>query len=103
MNNDKDLVYAEIAKLSTLPIADLRQLWKEKFGKDAPNFARKTMLLDRLVYHFRELAFGGMSAKAKERLGVLKDRLNGNSDKKYPLLNIFFNKSVKVIANSSAI
>jgi hypothetical protein len=29
--------------------------------------------------------------------------LSGNSDKKYPLLNIFFNKSVKVIANSSAI
>jgi hypothetical protein len=75
MNNDKDCVYAEIAKLSALNIGELRQVWKEKFGKEAPYNARKTMLLDKLVYCFREQAFGGLSDKAKERLSLLEERL----------------------------
>jgi hypothetical protein len=33
------------------------------------------MLLDRLVYYFREQAFGGLSDKAKERLTLLDERL----------------------------
>jgi hypothetical protein len=74
MNNDNATVYAEIAKLSTLNIGELRQVWKEKFGKDAPFNARKTMLLDKLVYYFREQAFGGLSDKAKERLALLEER-----------------------------
>jgi hypothetical protein len=75
MNNNNTTLYSEISKLSNLSIGELRQVWKEKFGKDAPYSARKTMLLDKLVYHFREQAVGGMSYKAKERLALLNGRL----------------------------
>jgi hypothetical protein len=75
MKNDNATVYTEIAKLSTLNIGELRKVWKEKFGKDAPYNARKTMLLDNLIYYFREQAFGGLSHKANERMALLDGRL----------------------------
>jgi hypothetical protein len=74
MNNDKATVYSEISRISKLSTGELRQVWKEKFGKDAPYSARRTMLLDKLVYCFREQAFGGMSDKAKDRLALLEER-----------------------------
>ncbi|MDR3327422.1 MAG: DUF2924 domain-containing protein, partial [Prevotellaceae bacterium] len=58
MNNDKDLVYSQIAQLSTLPIKDLKKAWKEKTGIEPPPHMQKRALIERLAYKIQELAFG---------------------------------------------
>jgi hypothetical protein len=49
MNNDENFLRAEIAKLYTLCIADLRQLWKQKFGADAPENSKKKTLVGHII------------------------------------------------------
>ncbi|MDR1551811.1 MAG: DUF2924 domain-containing protein [Holosporaceae bacterium] len=83
MSADKDLLYSQIAQLSTLSTTELRALWKSKFGTDAPSNARRTTLLDNLSYHFREIAFGGLSDKAQERLEMYEERFKSGK----PLLD----------------
>jgi hypothetical protein len=74
MNNDKDFVYAEIAKLNTLNIKELRKLWKEKTGYESSPYAKKRTLIDKLAYVIQEAAFGGLSPKASKLLETYKDR-----------------------------
>jgi hypothetical protein len=74
MNNDRDLVYAEIAKLSTLGIKELRELWKEKFGANAPLNAKRKTLVAHIGYYLREQAFGTLSNEAKAKLDIFQER-----------------------------
>jgi hypothetical protein len=91
MNNNRDLVYAEIAKLSILELKELRRLWKEHFKTVPPPNAKKKTLVENLAYSIREKAFGGLQKSAKEKLAVYKERYKkgepilGNS-KNYELI-----------------
>jgi hypothetical protein len=75
MNNDKDFVYAEIAKLNTLDVKELKRLWREKSGAEAPPHMNKRALIERLAYAMQERAFGKLPGEDQQRLEAYKQRL----------------------------
>jgi len=72
-----DTVLAQVAGLRTLPIAQLKQQWRELFDKEPPPFNRR-YLESRLAYRIQELAYGGLKPETIERLQALADELDGD-------------------------
>jgi hypothetical protein len=75
MNNDATIVQEQFAKLYTLDIKELKKLWHEKTGVEAPQHARRRTLIDRLLYLFQERIFGGLSIDDKRKLEDAKKRV----------------------------
>src|SRR5918995_289961 len=67
-------VLAQIAALKTRSTTELRDMWRELFGKEPPVLGRR-YLEDRLAYRVQELHFGGLSDRARRRLQALADQL----------------------------
>ena len=63
-------VIAQLAALKAMPAAGLKQRWQELFGTTPPPYNRR-FLESRLAYRVQELAFGGLSNAAQERLKAL--------------------------------
>ena len=74
-------VLSQVAELPTLPTPKLKAMWRDLYGADAPPYNR-TFLVRRLAYRIQELAFGGLSAKAEQRLDDLVDELDGKKKPK---------------------
>jgi hypothetical protein len=70
-----DTVLTQIAALKTRSTPELRDKWRELFGKEPPILGRR-YLEDRLAYRLQELRFGGLSDRARRRLDALADRLD---------------------------
>ncbi len=68
-------VLAQIAALQTMSIVDLRALWRELSGGEAPGYNR-TYISNRLAYRIQELAFGGMRRDTRARLDALADEID---------------------------
>lgn len=68
-------VLAQIAALQTMSIVDLRALWRELSGGEAPGYNR-TYISNRLAYRIQELAFGGLRQDTRERLDELADEID---------------------------
>jgi len=71
-----DKVLARVAALKTTPIPELKQLWRDLFGKEPPPFNRR-FLENRLAYRLQELAYGGLPAATVKRLELLGEQLDG--------------------------
>ena len=71
-------VLARVAALKTTPTADLKQQWRELFGKEPPPFNR-AYLQSRLAYRIQELAYGGLKAETRTRLEALGEQLDGGN------------------------
>lgn len=71
-----DKVLARVAALKTTPIPELKQLWRDLFGKEPPPFNRR-FLENRLAYRLQELAYGGLPAATVKRLEKLGEQLDG--------------------------
>jgi hypothetical protein len=69
-----DTVLAQIAALKTKSTPELRDMWRELFGKEPPVLGRR-YLEDRLAYRIQELHFKGLSDRARRRLDALVDQL----------------------------
>ena len=67
--NDTTII-AKVAALPSLDAKDLRALWQEYFGEEAPK-KKRDYLIPRLAWRIQELAYGGLTDKAKERLEQL--------------------------------
>ena len=68
--NDTTII-AKVAALPSLDTKDLRTLWQEYFDdEDAPK-KKRDYLIPRLAWRIQELAYGGLSDQAKERLEQL--------------------------------
>jgi hypothetical protein len=67
-------VLAQIAALKTRSTTELRDMWRELFGKEPPVLGRR-YLEDRLAYRVQELHFGGLSERARRKLDALVDQL----------------------------
>ena len=63
-------VLRRLAALQTAPTADLKQQWRELFGKEPPPFSRP-YLQSRLAYRIQELAYGGLKPETAARLEAL--------------------------------
>jgi Protein of unknown function (DUF2924) len=69
-----DTVLAQIAALKGKSTAELREMWKELFGREAPVLGRR-YLEDRIAFRVQELHFGGLSDRARRKLDALADQL----------------------------
>jgi hypothetical protein len=70
----RDTVLAQIAALKTKSTPELRDMWRELFGKEPPALARR-YLEDRLAYQLQVLRYGGVSNRARRKLDALVDQL----------------------------
>jgi Protein of unknown function (DUF2924) len=69
-----DTILARIAALKTRSTPELRDMWRELFGREPPVLGRR-YLEDRLAYRVQELHFGGLSDRAHRKLDALVDQL----------------------------
>src|SRR5438046_3004543 len=76
-----DTVLAQLAALKTAPVADLKNKWRDLFDREPPPYNRR-FLENRLAYRIQELAYGGLSEDAVERLDALADELDGKAPKR---------------------
>ncbi len=71
-------VLGRVAALKTASAADLKQQWRELFGKEPPPFNRP-YLESRLAYRIQELAYGGLKPETRARLEALGEQLDGGN------------------------
>ncbi|MCW5581168.1 MAG: DUF2924 domain-containing protein [Luteimonas sp.] len=69
-----DNVLSRVVALRSAPTAALKQQWRDLFGSEAPPYNRR-LLESRLAYRLQELAYGGLSPAARERLDALADQV----------------------------
>ncbi|MCD6072885.1 MAG: hypothetical protein K0S42_3401 [Microvirga sp.] len=69
-----DTVLAQIAALKTKSMVELRGMWRELFGREAPVLGRR-YLEDRIAFRIQELHYGGLSDRARRKLDALGDQL----------------------------
>ena len=71
-------VLRRLAALQTAPTSDLKQQWRELFGREPPAFNR-AYLQSRLAYRVQELAYGGLKPETVARLEALGEKLDGGN------------------------
>ena len=71
-------VLRRLAALQTASTADLKQQWRELFGKEPPAFSR-TYLQSRLAHRIQELVHGGLRPETVARLEALGEKLDGGN------------------------
>jgi Protein of unknown function (DUF2924) len=69
-----DTVLAQITALKGKSTSELRDMWRELFGRDAPVLGRR-YLEDQLAFRVQELHYGGLSDRARRKLDALADQL----------------------------
>ena len=74
----KDTVLARLAALRAMPIAQLKQQWRELYSKEPPPFSR-TYIQSRLSYRIQELAYGGLKPETVARLEAIGEQLDGGN------------------------
>ena len=76
-------VVAQVVELDHLPMNTLRAKWQTLFGTEPPDTRNKRQLTIRLAYRIQELAFGGLSREAREKLeklaGMSASGIDGSS------------------------
>ncbi len=77
----KQSIMARLAALKTASTPELKTMWKELYGCEAPNFSRQ-YLEPRLAYRIQELSLGGLSKTTKERLRNLAGNIEDKRAKK---------------------
>jgi hypothetical protein len=73
-----DPVLARVAAIKTTPTPDLKKMWRDLFGTDAPPYNRR-FLESRLAYRVQELAYGGLKPETIKRLEALGNQLDGGN------------------------
>ena len=71
-------VLSRLAALQAAPTADLKQQWRELFGKEPPPWNR-AYIQSRLAYRIQELAYGGLKPETVDRLVALGEQLDGGN------------------------
>jgi len=69
-------VLARLAALKTTPTPELKQQWRDLFGKEPPPYNRR-FLESRLAYRLQELTYGGLKPETVARLEALGEQLDG--------------------------
>ena len=63
-------IVQELTELTRMPMVNLKDRWRSLYGTEPPKYKRQ-YLIRRLAYRIQELALGGLSEKAKEKLEQL--------------------------------
>lgn len=72
-----DHTLAQVASLPEMPIAELKRLWRDLFGKEAPPYNRP-YLVKRLAYRLQELRYGGLSDSAAFKMRVVLQEIGAD-------------------------
>ena len=75
---EPDTVLRRLAALHAMPIAEMKQQWRELCGKEPPPFSR-TFIQSRLAYRIQELAYGGLKPETVARLEAIGEQLDGGN------------------------
>lgn len=70
---------AELARLDTLALPELKTKWAELYGKPLKG-ARRQFLIRGIAYRLQERVYGGLSAKTRRRLKQLAKQFARNPD-----------------------
>jgi Protein of unknown function (DUF2924) len=70
-----DSIAARVAALPKTPTAELKQMWRELYGKEPPGFSR-SYLVSRLAYRIQQLAYGGLKPATRVKLDALAEALD---------------------------
>ncbi|WP_045771199.1 DUF2924 domain-containing protein [Xanthomonas albilineans] len=70
MNDQHASVAAQIAALSSLPIADLWSVW-DRYFTSRPGYPNRGFIESRIAYKIQEHAFGGLSHTTRQRLEAI--------------------------------
>ena len=79
-------VIAQLAALKSMSMPDLKARWQVLFNTAPPPYNRR-FLESRLAYRVQELAFGGLSNAAQERLKALAEQVGPKGRSKRPVEN----------------
>ena len=71
-------VLGRLAALQNADTPELKQQWRELFGKEPPPHNR-AYLRSRLAYRVQELAYGGLKPETLARLEALGEQLDGGN------------------------
>ncbi|TCH99221.1 DUF2924 domain-containing protein [Roseococcus sp. SYP-B2431] len=71
-------VLGRLAWIQTAPIAQLKDQWRQLYGKEPPPFSR-SYITSRLAYRVQELAYGGLRPETRARLEALGEQLDGGN------------------------
>ena len=71
-------VLRRLAGLKVATTPDLKQQWRELYGREPPPHNR-AYLQSRLAYRIQELAYGGLKPETVKRLQVLGEQLDGGN------------------------
>jgi hypothetical protein len=64
-------IVAQIAELECMPVKELRTKWEALFDASPPASSNRKQMVARLSYRIQELALGGLSREARERLETI--------------------------------
>jgi hypothetical protein len=76
-----DSVAARVAALPKTPTPELKEMWRQLYGKEPPGFSR-SYLISRLSYRLQELHFGGLRPATRAKLDALADALDPKAARK---------------------
>ena len=76
-----DSILAQLGNLKTMPVADLKQKWRDLFDREPPAYNRR-FLEHRLAYRIQELTYGGLKPETVERLEAMAKGLEGRLSKR---------------------
>jgi hypothetical protein len=76
-----ETVLAQLRALKTASVGELKQRWHVLFDREPPPYNRR-FLKSRLAYRVQELAFGGLTTEAVERLDAIADELEGKASRR---------------------
>jgi hypothetical protein len=68
-----DTILAQIAALKAKSTPELRDMWRELFGKEPPALGRR-YLEDRIAFRVQELHYGPLPNRARRKLDALVDQ-----------------------------
>ncbi len=71
---------AEIATLPDLGLAELRERWRKLYGRPAPKFFRRKLLIRAVAYQMRVEVYGGLSDATKRRLREIYEAVRSGND-----------------------
>jgi hypothetical protein len=69
--SEQATITAQIAALQRMTVGQLREKWKELYGGEETRSFNRVYLWRRLAWRVQELAYGGLSQRAKDRIAEL--------------------------------
>ena len=76
-----DPIPAQLVALKTMPIAALKQKWRDLFDREPPPYNRR-FLESRLAYRIQELAYGGLKPETVATLEKIADEIENEAPRK---------------------